>query len=346
MFLTCWLGTGKAIAQYCPDKSISTHPDNPVSETGSIAQPNPFDWREEEFPVYTQYQPPANSVIESPFFHPNNLDLAHLVINKDMQPEDGWELITYKTGKNPDGTNMSTQADFVYLVLYNKYTGILRVMAAGDPQGNHNGSQLLLRFVPTGSTNEYNPSVYSHISDIHEVADFRASDDSAFAVMRYKEGSSKWFYADFPMAYDPCTCFYESLMGIEISLVDKATIDITGNITGTLANITNPTSGAVNEDGYAFKDVRAAATKAQKTYKTINDFVQKQEKALKIEGKTQLQLTIAEALKRKELNTFQETLKKSDFLREGLKRAPYIGGALELLDFFISGGKNRLVPKR
>lgn len=108
------------MAQYCPDKSISTNPDNPVSEAGSIAQPNPFDWREEEYDIYSQYQ--ANPVIESPFFHANNLDLDHLTESLDMQPEDGWELLSYKTGKNPDGTNMSVQANFVYRVALNGFT--------------------------------------------------------------------------------------------------------------------------------------------------------------------------------------------------------------------------------
>lgn len=339
MFLSLWLGVGQVVAQYCPDKNISTNPDNPVSETGSIAEPNPFDWREEEFDIYSQYQ--ANSVIESPFFHANNLDLDHLTENLDMKPEDGWELLTYKTGKNPDGTNMSTQADFVYFILYNKFTGIMRVMAAGDPSGNHNGARLMLEF----GSSEYYPSVYSHTSDIHEVEDFTAADKTAFSVMRYKEGSSKWFYSDFPIAYDPCTCLYESKMSIGISLVDKATISITGNITGTLSNIDNQTSGAVNENGYAFKDVRAAATKANKTYKSISKFTEKQEKAIKIEGKTNLQLTLNELCKRMELNEFQTSVKKSNFLTEGLKAAPYIGGALELLDFFISGGKKSSGPQ-
>ncbi len=92
--LAAWLSIALLWAQHCPDKSISTDPDNPVSESGSIAVPNPFDWRVEYFPVNSEYQPPSATFIQSPFYHPNNGDLSHLVDSKDMQPEDGWELIT------------------------------------------------------------------------------------------------------------------------------------------------------------------------------------------------------------------------------------------------------------
>jgi len=44
--------------------------------------------------------------------------------------------------------------------------------------------------------------------------------------------------------------------------------------------------------------------------------------------------------KEADLNKFQELLKKSNFLKAGLKAAPYIGGAFEILNFFIGGGKS------
>lgn len=260
-----------------------------------------------------------------------------------MKPENGWELIAYKTGKNPDGTNMSTQANFVYMVLYNKYTGILRVMAAGDPPNSHNGASLKLEF----GLSEYVPSLYSHISEIHSVETFLSSDKEAFSIMKYKEGNNKWFYADFPMAYDPCVCFYESVASIEISLIDKAEVDIQGDITGTLADITDPSSGQVNEDGYSFKDLDTGLKKAQKTYTSVQKFTNKQLEALKLDGKTPAQLKKEEAAKVKHLNEFQNALFSYDFLKEGLKYVPYIGGALSFMDSFVGGEPKRVwAPKR
>lgn len=66
LLLSCWPGIGNLFSQACPDKNISTHPDNPVGEPGAVAKVNPFDWRENEFDIFSQYQ--TGSIVESPFF--------------------------------------------------------------------------------------------------------------------------------------------------------------------------------------------------------------------------------------------------------------------------------------
>lgn len=76
----------------------------------------------------------------------------------------------------------------------------------------------------------------------------------------------------------------------------------------------------------------------------MSSFVNEQEKALGIYGKTDAELEQQQQYdklnKRHSLNTFQQIINSSDFLKAGLKAVPYVGAALELLNFFSSGGKS------
>ncbi len=218
----------------------------------------------------------------------------------------------------------------------------MRVMAAGDPEENHNGARILALFDDGG---EYVPSVYSHISEVQAVETFPSAARSAMSVMRYRGGNSKWFYADFPMAYDPCVCEYESRMSMRISLIDTAMVNLSGDITGTLADITDQTNGQVEEDGYSFQELVGAGKQAQKSYKTVNAWTKAQLKALKIEGLTPAYLNQQEQQKVNQLNALQAVLKTSTFLQKGLAAAPYIAGALELVKFFVAGGSESPGPE-
>ncbi len=324
------LGSSKSYAQFCAEPNVVTNPDNPSS--GFSNQPaNSFDWRTSSYDVFSQYQ--VNSVIESPFYHPNNADLDHLVESKDMKSEDGWELMAYKTGVKPDGTNSTTQADFVYVVLYNKYSSILRVMAAGDPIGNHNGAQISITFSGTG---DYNPSNLSFTSGVKDVESLESDDLEASSVMKYREGSSKWFYADFPMAYDPCVCDFESKFVIGISLLDKATIDLSGNISGNISDVSSPTSGQVKENGYSFNKAVKDGTKAVKAYKTLTGFAEKQYKAWKIDTSNPATITQQKQVTLDKVNGFVKALNDDPMVKIISSAIPYMETALAVVDLFIA----------
>ncbi len=322
----------------CIPNGITTNPDNPVNPEKPSKTNTFFDWRLDVFSINSVYT--SSPQIESPFNQDGNVDLSHFLENPDRLPQDGWELIKYDMGLEEDGTPNATATGFLYLVLYNKYTGVLRVFIAGDQVTPYNGAQIKVKF--NSNLSIVNSSALSNASEFFALDQFE-NNPSQTSFMNYSNDATKWFYADFHMSYDPCTCFYESSMHIEVSLIEEANIELKGKIEGTITSIDNKT-GNVSDDGYSIKEIVSAGKKAKKSFDGISKFVKKQEEALNTEGKTALQLQLEgfvdKATKVKKLKKFQEVIKKSDFLKKGLKLAPYIGGAVELVDFFIGGGKS------
>ncbi len=110
-------------------KGISTHPDNPRN-TEKPTKRNTFDWRTPSY--YTNATYVVNNPVPSPFYKDDNFNVSHFLDNKDMQPQDGWEIIKYDFG------TPSRATDYVYMVLYNKYLGKLRVFLTGKDRA-YNG---------------------------------------------------------------------------------------------------------------------------------------------------------------------------------------------------------------
>jgi hypothetical protein len=111
-------------------KGITTNPDSPVNTERADKRNTFFDWRALTYNVNSQYI--TTSQIESPFNQSNNLLVNHFLNNQDRLPQDGWELIKYDMGFNENGTPKTTPVGYLHMVLYNKFTGVLRVFVAGD----------------------------------------------------------------------------------------------------------------------------------------------------------------------------------------------------------------------
>jgi len=319
-------------------KGITTNPDAPVNTERPDKRNTFFDWRALIYNINSQFINAPQ--IESPFNQSNNVLVNHFLNNQDRLPQDGWELIKYDMGFNENGTPKTTPIGYIHLVLYNKFTGVMRVFVAGDYTQAFNGAKIEIKYL-----NGKMSSALSNSSKLFGLDKFEA-DPSITSVSGYNNNNGRWFYADFQIGYDPCTCIYESTMVIITKLITESKIDLSGSVTGTLTNIASG-AGSVLENSYSFnvKDLLTVAKKAQKSYKEFSKFTSDQEKALNIEGKTNLQLTVKELLKRNSLNEFQEAIKMSSFLKAGLKAAPYVGAAIELIDFFVGGGKKTPGPQ-
>jgi hypothetical protein len=332
--LAALIGSHLAIAQ-CNDKGITTNPDAPSNTERPAKRNTFFDWRSQYYQVNSTRI--SATQIESPFFQGyQNANVISLYTNKDMNAQDGWELIKYDLGFNEDGTKKNPAIDYAFLILYNRYLGKLRIFLAGDSPSPFNGATIQLRFVGSPDSEKYSSLISNSVKSFG--LDQFEPNPGIVGVTSYLNGLGKWFYSDFQMTYDPCTCFYESLLQVEVKLINEAQISIDGSFTGTIASITSNSSGSVSDSGYSLKELVTAGTKATKSFKSIRDFTTEQEKALKIAGKPNIELKVDELFKRNQLNTFQEEIKKSNFLKAGLKVAPYVAGAVELVNFFTGGG--------
>jgi|694.fasta_scaffold06233_7 hypothetical protein len=327
------------VCENCNPKEITTNFTSPKNTEKPTKKNTFFDWTNlGSLSVFAQYFPAPYDNIASPFHQDNNAPLAHFFDNPDRLSKDGWELIKYNLGYLENGSANGFANRDIYIVLYNKYTAILRVFVASNESIGFNGLRVTMQF-NYGTQS----SLLSNASEIFALDTFKPN-PSITGIVGYRPGL--WSYADFSLTYDPCTCKNESRIAITIDYINTLTIKLNGAVDGSIVSTDgNSKLTNVNQDGYSFANLVDGAKKAKKTYDDLDGFVKDQFNAIDIVGKTNLQVK-AEALFRKNsINDFQKEIKKSNFLKAGLKTLPYIGAALDLLDFFIGGGRESSGPQ-
>jgi len=126
-------------------KGITTNPDAPVNTERPDKRNTFFDWRALIYNINSQFINAPQ--IESPFNQSNNVLVNHFLNNQDRLPQDGWELIKYDMGFNENGTPKTTPIGYIHLVLYNKFTGVMRVFVAGDYTQAFNGAKIEIKYL-------------------------------------------------------------------------------------------------------------------------------------------------------------------------------------------------------
>lgn len=127
-----------------PINGISTNPAAPVNP-GNPAKLNRFDWLLPNYNINTTCQNMANGVTQSPFYRGGNTQL--LTFLKDMLPEDGWELIHRDFGYEDDNITPAVERkEHSWLVLYNKYTGILRLIFKTCRAEDYDAMKIVVQF--------------------------------------------------------------------------------------------------------------------------------------------------------------------------------------------------------
>jgi hypothetical protein len=189
-------------AQYPCVNGISTNPLNPINTQLPSKKNTFFNWQDSIF----QVQPINNdcvrgSLMESPFYKIDNLE--ELRESKDMKWEDGWELVRRGFGLTDLNTNTTDAVPNAYFILYNKYTGIMRVLLKVCRGADYNAAKITVSFSPLSQIKtdllELSRGSISAIDKKFIATSFSAGS-------KYVNDNTKWFYGDFPMVYDPCTC--------------------------------------------------------------------------------------------------------------------------------------------
>jgi hypothetical protein len=376
----CLLGLGNTAmlsAQDCNPipKNLTTHPANPVNTERPDKLNTFFDWRKPIYQINSSFI--SESVINSPWNDVQNPIMLDLVFNQDMKPEDGWELLHVQLGYKTlnDGSNGTTpespKVKNPMLVMYNKYTSIMRVLAAVGDSPDYTGARLLLMFHKKSEI--YHSTLDFGLSEFKALDDFQATDKNPqmVALSPFSNNSPEWFYADFVMQYDPCTCDKLSGLMLKVELISKSNITMTGTTTGTLTNIENNDQGGINDDnveggGASFSFSWDKASKVgQNALKIFNDIGKFKDAQFNVLTKYKQQtdyilaataggavfdmwkekFDASQANSLQKLDVVQKALSKSKLLRNGLKAAPYIAAAFTLVDMFIGGGKKPAEPQ-
>lgn len=321
-------------AQNCAPNGITTNPSAPVN----IQRPsktNTFNWLQENYPLYWVYD--NTSTIKSPFYQLNNSITNHFIENKEMYPADGWELVAKDLGYNDDGMRQAQPIGNASIVFYNKHTGILRVFIARGDQQPFNGVRVNFGFE---RSSPMQTSLLSQVSELVPLDHFQR-DPAILSVSQFNNDYQRWFYADFNMMYDPCTCLYTSKLHIDVYLVNTSTISLEGTSNGELVSIDN-NQGTVknNSNTWTLGKLADGSKKIGSFYKTLNSYreeeKEKVDKApMDTNNKTQ---------KKSAIESLANIINSSSFLKNGLGAFPFVGEAMSLLDFFVGGGKKSTGP--
>lgn len=181
-----------------------------------------FDWTTQTYTIYTISH--GMQTVYSPFynFSLNDLNTNQLsqYSNKDFLPSDGWVFIKKDFGNATIGT------DFPYLILYNKYSGTLRVFfALGQLYGQNDAATVTLTY----NNGSFRSALLGNYSPNTGMAlDNFDNNVSPISLNNYYNNSVLyWYYADFAMNYDPCLCNYKSSLLFSVKFSSNSTLKFT-----------------------------------------------------------------------------------------------------------------------
>jgi len=256
-----------------PPLSISTDPDNyqnPEDPTGALK----WDWRQ---PTWFGYRPgtpmPVYFQIGSPFYdlqNPNVFDLSSLA-TKNYDPKNGWELI-----KKDFGTS-SAPVPIPYFMLYNKYTGLVRLFALiTSNYQNTKSAMLTLRFKPSSAKTA---GTLSQLADkSFPLNNFKGSAKISIPnqYLNGGQGSNNffWLYGDFNTLYDPCLCKQNSMLNIESFLFSSwdVTLETNGKAETIISSDPNALTQVKNNDaGFSFGELQTVTNSMSKGILQMTD---------------------------------------------------------------------------
>lgn len=338
-------------------------------------KPNYFNWEStittQTYDINGEYFSNPN-LIQSPFFNYYNSLMSDHVTSKNMKNDDGWELILEDFGFDYDlngvRTNSATKVINPYVILYNKYLGLLRVFVCiGKVEtGFPNSVIITMKDEIFRSNTLHEAGILPPYNGNMQVGEPNVPLDKAFEIVNgkyvkanlavastFSNSKGQWFYADFNMNYDPCVCLFNSNFSITVELVSSANIQLESSTEGDITH-SNTTKSDAGSYSFGLKDLINGGKAAQQTYKDISSFKDNlngffEEKksenkifeAKKDEGKEGVNVIKNASIE--PVNTSNNGLEE---LKKVLNYVPYVGAAVSLISSFTSGGQKEPDPLR
>lgn len=291
-----------------------------------------WDWRQEYYTdmyVIGENNPYSNGGfgVPNPFTPPTtggtnvNLDkfytqyaTTNSIGSVDCQPDDGWELLAKEFGSAQSPVNTP------FFCLYNRHTGIVRAffLMVQTPSSTQNGAIVKMQHVLNAQSAQ--SAIFSHLFPITNPVENFIKGGIMASPNYYVSQKGYWMYGDFPMAYDPCVCYYQSKIIFEIETSQQMSITLDADINGYFNQIIASTGGNVSNKenifdvaGNIFRSGNKSYDSWKKSVDEIDKFANKQEIDLR-----------------------NQILFGTVNMRNLLTTIPYLGAAFGVLDYFQS----------
>ncbi|OQY25870.1 MAG: hypothetical protein B6244_14670, partial [Candidatus Cloacimonetes bacterium 4572_55] len=256
LFFCCTVAPADAQNDYDPDISwMYDHqdPENPETNQG--------DWRSMNYILYLMGDSNEPTSDAGPFYthEPARLTDIALDDDSDFQPEDGWELLLVRLGTvNDPVANPS-------LILYNRYTGVLRTFIYKTSDITYTG--IHLRLIKLSSQPTAFLAMVAGDGNGLRAADKRTEEsDNQFCRIFTDEfaAGNGWFYADFQAMYDP-------IADQPDYIENEFTVGFKGYRNSTITMEINWAEGHTTTSGENNNPSFDPAAFGQKLYKTAKD---------------------------------------------------------------------------
>jgi hypothetical protein len=157
---------------------------------------------------------------------------GYIYNGEDLKPENGWELLLFNIGSypnlvpNPNGEI----PDVPYIVLYNRYSGVVRVFANYGsgflPTGiSFDAVKVILKF----DENSPNKSGILRLNEGKDrTLDQVTTTNKIISLAKHPNAPGKWFSTDFQVTYDPCVCYFPSDMRINFEFITSESLELHG----------------------------------------------------------------------------------------------------------------------
>ncbi|MDB0037898.1 T9SS type A sorting domain-containing protein [bacterium] len=192
-------------------------------------------------------------------------------------PENGWELLLLNTGTYPDLTDLPNggHSDIPYVVLYNRYSGLMRVFANyGDgylPSGiSFDAVKVILKF--DGNEERVNGNLRL-LNGIDQALDQPTEVIETVSIAKHPNSPGKWFVADFQMTYDPCVCYFPSRFRLNFEFIESESIELHGREISVEQNIINGTAVKTKDYLSNFDYTGNTASGGVAMYRTLEKMV-------------------------------------------------------------------------
>lgn len=134
------------------------------------------------------------------------------------------------------------------LALYNRYAGIMRVFYyIEEPELEDDELVISVQFQPSDAYKN-KTALFSHAAPIMKaVQEFDPDYEMSMSTSTLASPFGLWVYADFPMAYDPCTCGSQAKLAFMVKTINNQTISLEGTISGTAEQIVPKSSSTTDQ---------------------------------------------------------------------------------------------------
>ena len=222
---------------------------------------NNWDWTIPNFTNSMTSSQFNQSTIKNPYFETNGLNrdaiwgkffpqtsYASLTADSfpNLNPRKGWQVISYNFGKDYLGNNYTNTNDLKdpYFILYNKYTGQLRLLFTIENNGGYqNRVNTYLGFPQTGnnsggisgtpSGNILGSGLFSMYKDPVQTLD-EVSNPNIMSPAP-ANGGTQWSVADYVLQYDPCVCNNNSELKFSFGNYTTQNIQLSGRGVGIIS---------------------------------------------------------------------------------------------------------------